>query len=99
MQNRPTSSSKMVPPLGSRKRKRTVGFRATIRRQTTLPKDEKTPAMVTHDGGLKKNPAITYSRAIRTTIGPRCLTAVFGMGTGVTTWVWSPEDRSQGSTV
>jgi hypothetical protein len=37
------------------------------------------------------NPAITYSRAIRTTIGPGCLTAVFGMGTGVASQVWSPE--------
>ena len=35
-------------------------------------------------------PAMTYSRAGRTTIGPRCLSAVFGMGTGVSTWVWSP---------
>ncbi len=26
---------------------------------------------------------MTYSRAGRTTIGPRCFTAVFGMGTGV----------------
>ena len=51
----------------------------------------KTPVVVAHDGGLIKNPAITYSRAVRTTIGPRCLTAVFGMGTGVATWVWSPE--------
>src|SRR5437868_402232 len=38
-----------------------------------------------------KNPAITYSRAIRTTIGPGCLTAVFGMGTGVAIQVCSPE--------
>src|SRR5262249_20731951 len=36
---------------------------------------------------------MTYSRAVRTTIGPKCLTAVFGMGTGVATWVWSPESR------
>ncbi len=35
-------------------------------------------------------PAMTYSRAGRTTIGPRCLSAVFGMGTGVSTWAWSP---------
>src|SRR3954452_18680858 len=34
---------------------------------------------------------MTYFRAIRTIIGPKCLTAVFGMGTGVATWVWSPE--------
>src|SRR6187401_738458 len=34
---------------------------------------------------------MTYFRAVRTIIGPKCLTAVFGMGTGVATWVWSPE--------
>src|SRR5438128_1688289 len=33
---------------------------------------------------------MTYSRAGRTTIGPGCLSAVFGMGTGVSTRVWSP---------
>ncbi len=33
---------------------------------------------------------MTYSRPERTTIGPKCLTAVFGMGTGVATWVNSP---------
>ena len=31
-----------------------------------------------------------YSRAGRTTIGPGCLSAVFGMGTGVPTRVWPP---------
>ena len=39
----------------------------------------------------------TYSRAGRTTIGPKRFTAVFGMGTGVSVWVWSPAshcDRS-----
>ena len=36
---------------------------------------------------------MTYFRAIRTIIGPKCLTAVFGMGTGVATWVWSPENQ------
>jgi hypothetical protein len=35
-------------------------------------------------------PAMTYSRAGRTTIGPGCLSAVFGMGTGVSTRAWSP---------
>ena len=33
---------------------------------------------------------MTYSRARSTTIGPGCLTAVFGMGTGVAIRVWSP---------
>ena len=36
------------------------------------------------------DPAMTYFRAESTIIGPKCLTAVFGMGTGVTTWVSSP---------
>ena len=36
---------------------------------------------------------MTYSRPGRTTIGPECLTAVFGMGTGVATRVWSPAVR------
>src|SRR5579875_242907 len=35
-------------------------------------------------------PAITYSRPRRTTMGPGCLTAVFGMGTGGTIQVSSP---------
>ena len=34
---------------------------------------------------------MTYSRAVGTTIGPGCLTAVFGMGTGVSSRVCSPE--------
>ena len=38
---------------------------------------------------------MTYFRAESTIIGPQCLTAVFGMGTGVATWVWSPEDASR----
>ena len=33
---------------------------------------------------------MTYSGAESTTIGPGCLTAVFGMGTGVALWVWAP---------
>lgn len=40
--------------------------------------------------GVLKKPALTYSRAGRTTIGPGCLTAVFGMGTGVATRAWAP---------
>ena len=45
--------------------------------------------------GCTQNPAITYSRPRRTTIGPGCLTAVFGMGTGVAIQVCSP-GRSHG---
>ena len=44
--------------------------------------------------GVQKNPAMTYSRPRRTTIGPGCLTAVFGMGTGGTIRVCSPRIRS-----
>ena len=42
-------------------------------------------------GVREKFPAMTYSRVAHTTIGPGCLTAVFGMGTGVTIQVSSPE--------
>ena len=45
-------------------------------------------------GGVRQSPAMTYSRAIRTTIGPGCLTAVFGMGTGVAIQVCSPGSTS-----
>src|SRR5262249_18432149 len=44
-------------------------------------------------GPLHQFPAITYSRVVDTTIGPGCLTAVFGMGTGVSSQVCSPESR------
>src|SRR5262245_56903399 len=40
--------------------------------------------------GGSDDPAMTYSRPRRTTIGPGGLTAVFGMGTGVAPRVWSP---------
>src|SRR5436190_18589298 len=43
--------------------------------------------------GPSQTPAVTYSRAGSTTIGPGCLTAVFGTGTGVATRVWSPGSR------
>ena len=42
---------------------------------------------------INVEPAMTYFRAGRTIIGPRCLSAVFGMGTGVSTWAWSPASR------
>jgi hypothetical protein len=41
-------------------------------------------------------PAITDFRAKGTIIGLAGLTAVFGMGTGVTPPVWSPEMRPAG---
>jgi hypothetical protein len=52
-------------------------------------KNEKTPPELLRKGSCKKA-GNTYSRAGRTTIGPNSLTAVFGMGTGVSSWVWSP---------
>jgi hypothetical protein len=67
-----------------------VGIRALV--VATKTGEQKTPARLP-GRGFGKNPAITYSRAIRTTIGPGCLTAVFGMGTGVSSQVWSPERR------
>ena len=36
-------------------------------------------------------PALTYFR-VSTIIGPDCLTAVFGMGTGVASQVWAPAE-------
>jgi hypothetical protein len=42
-------------------------------------------------GFIVKIPAITDFRTKGTIIGPAGLTAVFGMGTGVTPPVWSPE--------
>ena len=38
----------------------------------------------------------TYSRTCSTTIGSESLTAVFGMGTGVTFQIWSPERAAGG---
>src|SRR5438874_12969986 len=42
---------------------------------------------------------MTYSRVGDTTMGPGCLTAVFGMGTGVATPVCSPEGSEAGPAV
>jgi hypothetical protein len=41
--------------------------------------------------GFLKNLAIPTFASALTIIGPGCLTTVFGMGTGVSTTVWSPE--------
>jgi len=40
----------------------------------------------------EENSGDTYSRACGTTIGSGSLTTVFGMGTGVTFQIWSPEN-------
>ena len=47
-----------------------------------------------NEGGFEKIPAMTDFRAKGTIMGPAGLTAVFGMGTGVTPPVWSPEIRT-----
>src|SRR6185437_12662779 len=54
------------------------------------------PRSIARAGFVSIEPAMTYSRAGRTTIGPKCLSAVFGMGTGVSTWAWSPALRAGG---
>ena len=41
--------------------------------------------------GLCNKSGNTYSRTFGTTIGSESLTTVFGMGTGVTFQIWSPE--------
>src|SRR5687768_1102471 len=41
-----------------------------------------------------EGPALTYFR-VATIIGPGCLTAVFGMGTGMTSQVWAPGGASR----
>ncbi len=53
--------------------------------------NDKTPASCPARVLIK--PAMTYFRVVHTIMGPKCLTAVFGMGTGVATWVWSPARR------
>src|SRR5438270_6338018 len=42
------------------------------------------------------SPGKTDFRAVGTFVGLACLTAVFGMGTGVAPPVWSPESRPGG---
>ena len=46
-------------------------------------------------GAGEENSGDTYSRALGTTIGSGSLTTVFGMGTGVTFQIWSPERSSR----
>src|SRR6516225_11320596 len=63
-------------------------FPQLSRRVVTAPKRER-PADFRRRAA-HQTPAMTYSRAGSTTIGPGCLTAVFGKGTGVAIRVWSP---------
>jgi hypothetical protein len=44
------------------------------------------------NGVFEKNLAIPTFALVGTIIGPESLTAVFGMGTGVSFPVWSPEE-------
>ena len=46
---------------------------------------------------LKNKPGDTYFRGFTTIIGSKRLAFVFGMGTRVSTWIWSPEKRSTAS--
>ena len=43
-----------------------------------------------------KKPGDTYFHAFGTIIGSQCLTTVFGMGTGVSTAIWSPGKDASG---
>ena len=54
-------------------------------------RDEKSPGARKRQGFWKKT-GNTYFRAFGTIIGSESLTAVFGMGTGVTFPIWSPEE-------
>ena len=54
---------------------------------------EKTPWSVSSRASGCRMPAMTDFRTKGTIIGPMGLTAVFGMGTGVTPSVWSPTKR------
>ena len=47
-------------------------------------------APVVETTGAFKNPAIPTFTLVGTIIGSESLTAVFGMGTGVTFLIWSP---------
>ena len=56
-------------------------------------RQKKNPAWDFSQAGLKNLAIPTFASAL-TIIGPECLTTVFGMGTGVSTTVWSPEEAS-----
>ena len=60
---------------------------------TTL--NAKTPhELVSSAGFLRIKPGDTYFALVGTIIGPESLTAVFGMGTGVSPSLWSPKSFS-----
>jgi hypothetical protein len=52
----------------------------------------KTPPALGASGVFEKNLAIPTFALVGTIIGPESLTTVFGMGTGVSSTVWSPEE-------
>src|ERR1051325_5445362 len=62
---------------------------------TGFSQKSKTPR--TFARGVLVKPAMIYFRVVHTIMDPKCLTAVFGMGTGVATWVWSPARRMAAS--
>src|SRR6187401_1566520 len=63
---------------------------ASIPKQQELRKQKPRGEIPT---GFLINLAIPTFASALTIIGPGCLTTVFGMGTGVSTWVCSPEKR------
>src|SRR5215217_231780 len=64
--------------------------------QTPRAKKPPRPLLWEGPGRRGRIPAMTDFRAVGTIMGPAGLTAVFGMGTGGTPPVWSPESRPGG---
>ena len=56
----------------------------------------KKPLCRVNDKGVFKNPAIPTFTLVCTIIGSKSLTSVFGMGTGRTFPIWSPERHADG---
>ena len=65
------------------------------RRVAVKRRNKKTPGGLSAVWGSCKKSGDTYSRTFGTTIGSESLTTVFGMGTGVTFQICSPE-KSRG---
>ena len=61
------------------------------RARPTISAKKTRPAKLSPRGPCVNDSGDTYSRACGTTIGSGSLTTVFGMGTGVTFQIWSPE--------
>jgi hypothetical protein len=80
-----------VKGAAARKVREAPGRRSTSSRRLSLTELSKIERNLGDTDSI--TPAMTYSRAVSTTMGPGCLTAVFGMGTGVASRVWSPGSR------